>query len=181
MKILGQKLAPPVSQPFAIPRKTATGETQDIVFVCSAITDYSDFESFCPEPKPPNVRRPGKAPQPDPLDKRYLAAIDKYGESRINWLMIMSISATPDLEWEKVDKSDPDTWKLFREELLESLTQLEVNLLMSHIMDVNMPSKEAQEEALARFMSTQAQGSEVDTNSQKDEPSSTPSGELASD
>lgn len=176
MKIKGKKITPP--KPVIIPIPRDDGE--DLFFTCAAVLDFSEFDTVCPAPKPPVWMRPNKPNQVDTQDKKYLRNLDIYAQRKTAWLILKSLQATEDLEWETVDMQDPTTWDNFREEMEESLTPREVDLVIQGVFDANLPSEDRQNEALERFTLSQVEGDD-NHSSQKEEQDSIPSGGLASD
>jgi len=175
VKIGGKKVEAPKPLMFAIPRPGG----EDIIFQCSAVLDYSEFEKRCPEPKPPTVKQPGKPDTVDRDNPKYLARLDEFGTKKMDWMVLQSLAGTPGLEWETVDLDNPDTWSGYKDELAESFTDMEIGMLVSKVMEANIPDEKRQKEALDRFVAMQAAGSP--STSQKDEPTSTTSGGPAND
>jgi len=61
-----------------------------------------------------------------------------WARKRMLWLILKSMEATKDLEWESVDINDPDTYDLFEDELKEAgLNQVEVNKLSMAALEAN--------------------------------------------
>ena len=72
MKINGRKLDP-IVEVLVIPRQDG-----DIVFKAKPVTDYTEFNALCAEPKPPNIKHRDGVDRPDFDDAVYKAAIDDY-------------------------------------------------------------------------------------------------------
>ena len=171
MKIKGKTIPPPEPVTVKIPR----GD-QIIEFVCGPVLDFSEFERLCPEPKAPLVTEVGKGSYRDTKAPVYLAALEKHRDQRTNWLMLKSLSATKDLEWETVNMDDPTTWENFRKELRECFTDAETVHVINSIMDANYPSEERLKEAIKNLQPPHTEAENSDT-SQKEEQDSTQSTE----
>ena len=180
MKLNGQKPLPPQNERVVLPRINSKGDPEDIVFICAPVVDFSVFEELYPEPTPPLKMVPGGGQEQLIKDPVYVSKRRAYSEKRTNWMILKSLEATPGLEWESVEMSDPSTYENYEEELSEFLTPHETNLVIQGVMDANVPNEKRQKEAMERFMSIQ-EGKESDLSSPKVEQDSTLSGELVND
>lgn len=153
MKLKGKTI--PAPQPCEVP--ILRGE-ELLVFVCKPVLSYDEFDKLCPEPEIPMMLKRGEsAPVPDPEDKQYKAATVKWAERKMAWLIITSLSATPDLVWEQVNINHPDTWELYKKELEDSqFTQAEINQLIGGVFEANSLSDKRHKEAMDRFSRLQA-------------------------
>jgi hypothetical protein len=129
----------------------------DLVFKARAILDYSEFEALCPEPQPPMIRKRGETvDRPDLDDLKFKQAKQRYARQRTFWLVIKSLEATPDLEWEQVKLNDPDTWPKYETELREAgLTDQEVARIIQMVIGVNGLDDEKYEQAKKAFLAGQ--------------------------
>jgi len=152
MKIRGQQIEGPGVEIVVIPRPNT--EHGDIVFKAQAILDFDDFEKLCPLPKPPTMRKRGvEGLVHDIENPRYKQALTQHGNKRLAWMMITSLRATEDLEWETVDYSNSDTWENYREELKKAgFNEIEVGRLIRAVMIVNSLDETKLEEARNRFL-----------------------------
>ena len=177
MKIKGKSVGVPQSKQVVIPRGENDEDT--IVFECKPVLDYTEFESRCPNPKPPMVFRPKEGTKlPDLDDKDYKKALTEHGERRVAFLMLNSINADG-LEWEKAKLDDPDTWHFYREELEAHFTLAEVDLIVSGVMEANMPSEDRQKEAMQNFTQLKAVEAGPSPSSREGEHGFTQSGKPA--
>ena len=112
MKIAGKKIEGAARKTVVIKR-----EEEDITFVFEAVLDESEFEKLCPKPEPSVKLLPGGSKVPDFENKEYKEALGEWASQKTRWSFLQAISATPDLEWETVDLSNPETWKNYPEEL----------------------------------------------------------------
>lgn len=170
MRIKNRTLAPPPPKFVPLPRPDG-----DVILQVQAVLDYTDFDRLCPFPKPP-VEKNIKTGQEKYLtdDPAYKRRVDVYANQKFCWIVIKSLEATEDLIWDSVDINQPETWSKCHSELASCFTPGEVDLIMEGIAGVNAPSKEAQRDALERFMSSQADAAKASL-SPTDEQNSTPS------
>lgn len=147
MKLNGKSVPRPSNETVVFPR--AEG---DLVFVCQAVFDYSEFEALCPEPKVPEEIRPGGIKAPNPKSPKYEAAVLEHSQKQQDWMMIQSLSATPGIEWEDVKLEDPETWNQWRPELSKALALGELLKLQTAIIEVNALSDTKMNEARERFL-----------------------------
>ena len=148
MKIKGKKIEGPNREIIAIPR----GDGGDIVFIAQAILDMEPFEKMCPTPLAPKRKIDG-VDVPNLKDPSYEAAVDVFATKRLAWMILTSLAATPELEWEKVDLSDSSTWLNFREEMHESgFSDIEINRVVVGVVSVNALSESKIEAARERFL-----------------------------
>ena len=129
---------------------------KEFVLRVDAVYDYDEFDKIYPEPKPPTSMKPGGIKTVQTDHPTYLTALDKYSEARSTWMILKSLSQTEDLEWEKVSMSDPDTWKLYREELKEAgFTDGELAYLLNKVVAQMGVDHEKMDQARERFTRTQ--------------------------
>lgn len=180
MRIRNKQVVPPKPVPVTIYRENEAGEPDNFEFICAAVLSYDDFEKLCPSPKPPLKTKMSTGEQTvDTNDRRFKAALNKWSERRVDWLMIQSLRATPGLEWDTVKYDDPETWANYESELKQVLTEGEYNRIVQSIIDANSPSENRRREALDRFTRTQEAAEPPESTSQVEEPTNTPSSEPA--
>lgn len=122
-----------VKAPDPIEFKVIRGD-DTIIFKAGPVLSYKRFDELCPEPKVPIGIKPGDIKVPHPEDPEYLKAVDEHNERRYQFLILTSLSATDELEWDTVNLDDPETWKNWDEEFASSgITRHEVNELVSVI------------------------------------------------
>ncbi len=174
MKIHGKKLSGPNIEVIAIPRQSG-----DIIFKAQAVLDYKDFDSLNPVPKPPQIMRPGGITSFDVEDKDYKTKLRTWSLSKTDYMVLKSLSATPGLEWEDVNMSEPETWVNYRQEMQDSgLSPAEVSRIVDGVASACGLNQEKIDEATKRFLALEA-AQAVDESSPEAELSSTPPGELA--
>jgi len=151
VKIAGRTFSLPKPQVIVIPR-----EDGDIIFYAATVIDRDEFDKICPAPKPPLIVRRDKTQYTDVTDPKYLDKIGNLSRKRFAWLIIKSLSATPDLTWEKVNINDPDTWLNYEEELKDSgFNTAEINAIVSGVMDANSMNEDKFKAAKDRFIHSQ--------------------------
>lgn len=151
MKIKGKKIEGPNIEIVVIPRTLG----DDIVFKVQAVLDMEPFETMCPTPIPPIKRLASGEEIPNLQDKGFLASIHNLATKRLAWIVLTSLQATEDLEWETVDLSDHNTWGLFRQELRDSgFSDVEINRIVGGCISVNALNDDKIEAARERFLRT---------------------------
>src|SRR4030042_3160573 len=147
MKIKGKKIEGANIEIIPILRSEG-----DIFLKAQAILDMNEFDKMCPAPKPPK-RKIGTEDVPNLKDVNYLKALDLHAENRLNWMIITSLKATEDLEWETIDLGDSSTWRNVRKELKDSgFTEFEINRIIAGVMTANSLNEAKLEEARERFL-----------------------------
>ncbi len=177
MKIKGKKIEGSNVEICVIPR----GENEPIVFKCQAVLDMEAFDKLCPPPKAPLVQKPGGRRIVDVEDPKYIYALNQQSEKRIAYILLRSLEATEDLEWETVKMSDPDTWSNYEKELTDSgFSRIEVMRILNTCMSANCLDEARLEKARNDFLAGQRE-SVNGQSTQVEEPHSMLSGELVKD
>jgi hypothetical protein len=171
MRIQGQELKGPNEELIVIPR----GDNQ-IVLKARAVLDYSEFEKLCPEPKAPWIVKPGGVKEQNYKDVTYTAAVRQRITKQTFFMFIKSLEATPGLEWDTINMTDPSTWLNFEKELESSgFSSIERNIITRAVLIANNLDEAKIEEARQRFI--QSQAIQVSNGlSQEGEPTTTQSG-----
>lgn len=163
MKIKGKTLDKPKNEIVVIPR----GD-DNIVFKCQYV-DIGAFDSIVPRPKPTMVQKRGKAPVEDTSHPEYRKNLATYNEKYMDYLVLQSLKATEDLEWETVDMKDPETWKNYKKELEDAgFSILHLSKILEAVMAVNGLNEDRIKEARDSFLAMQ-QSQNDKQNSQEDE------------
>jgi hypothetical protein len=152
MRIKGKTFDSPNYEVIIVPRPDG-----DIIFKASAVLDFDRFNKLCPVPNPPMVTYAGaKTPVPDFKDKDYNNALSERGRKRFNWILIQSLKATPDLEWDSIDEDNPDTWEKIEAEFRAAkFSEVEIGRIFSGVLAANSLDEERIEEARKRFLASQ--------------------------
>ncbi len=149
MKIGGKKLPVPSTITVVIPR-----DEGPIVFKCQPILDFEPFEALVPFPKPPVIQKLNAEPFHDVEDQAFKEKLVEYAKMKSNWMFITSLRATPDLEWEEVDYSKPETWDKASVELLSCLVSREVDMVIRGVQQANALDDAKLQEARDSFLSS---------------------------
>jgi hypothetical protein len=177
MKIGGKRIEGLNEGILVLPR----GDDDPIVFRARAIVDMAEFTAMCPDPEAPKILKRGGEVGHDFNDKSYLAAMSDYAKLRSAWMLIVSLEATPGLEWDTVDKQDPTTWGNYEQDLKNAgFGDLERARILALVMEVNAVSETKLQEARDRFLLGPAVASQNES-SPSIAKKNTPSGELVSD
>lgn len=176
MKLNGHKIEGPNRDFIVIPR----GNNKDIVLHVQAVLDMDQFEQMCPTPRPPMRKMKGGLDVPNLNDSAFRKACERHVEQRLMWMVLKSLEATPELEWELVDIGDSSTWLNMRKELREAgFSDVEINRIINAAYGVNSLNEAKIQAARDRFLlSREEQQNEL--SSQTEELSITQSGEPVS-
>ena len=173
MKIHGKKIQGPNRVIVPLPRPN----NEDIIFIAEGIPDMEPFYKLCPQPEPPKVMLPGGKLKVDVEDKRFKQQFEAWAKQRSAWMAITSLRATPGLEWETVNYSDPTTWQNYEKELKASgLADNEIGRIIVATIEANGLSEERVEEARQRFLMLEST-QENEPDSPTEEATTTQSGE----
>ena len=152
MKYAGKTLTGSRISTVVIPRGDA-----EIVINAAAVLDYTEFEENHKSPVPPIITKPGGESYPDTLDADYIQAVNKWATLRTNWMILESLKATPELEWETVT-ADPETWGNYEDELKAAgFSPVEIFRITDLIIQANGLDQEKIDEATKRFLASQAE------------------------
>lgn len=149
MKMHGKKIDRPNREIIAIPR----ADSEDIIFIATAVLNYDDFHKMCPMPEPGVKLMKGGEKQLDFGSKTYMADLQHYSEKKYAWTVIESLKNTPGLEWETVNVGDPSTWKNYEKELVNSgFSDIECQRILRGVSDANCLNEDKVDEARKRFL-----------------------------
>jgi len=153
MKYKGQKVEGRNVEIIPIPRP---GE--DIIFIAEAVENFEEFDKLCPEPVPPKKLLKGGQKVVNINDPVYKEQLDKYATNRINYIVLKSLLATKDLEWETVNYEKPETWDNFKKELKDSgFTDIEQGRIIRGVMKANALDDAMIEQARQDFLAGQGE------------------------
>jgi len=149
MKINGKKIDGPSLDYVVFPRPEG-----DIVFTISCVLDYEPFTKLCPLPEPPKIQHRGSTEWiPNFEDDKYIESIRHFSEKRTHWMVLISLSATPNLEWETVDMMDSSTWGNYVDELTQGgFTDAQVAKIINSVSAINGLNERMMEDAKKRFL-----------------------------
>jgi hypothetical protein len=172
MKIGGEKINSDGLYEVFIP----TSEDDGVIFKCKAVRNMVEFDKLVSEPDVPMMFKPGeKEGTPNLTDPKYIKKKAEYDTLRYSFFVLESLSATPDLEWETVDKADPKTWGNYATELGEVFTNIDVNKIINGVLRANSLDEEYVKLARERFLAGRKQKEDLQS-SLKAEQATTPSG-----
>lgn len=155
MKYKGERVKGRHQEIIPIPR-----EGEDIIFIATAVKNWSEFDELVPMPQPPKIIKPGGVEFEDKNDTTYKKAMNSYADTKTNYLILASLADTPDLEWETVDMEKPNTWNNWKKELEESdFNDIEMQRITVGVMRANSLDDDMIDEARAHFLHGK-QGSE---------------------
>lgn len=177
MKLNGRELKKSNSHLIVIPRVNE----EPIVLTAQAVLDYNQFETLCPDPKPPTRMKAGGEKLANYKDPRYILAVESHSRRRMSWLVLESLRlGSPDLTWDTIDYGDPNTWERYEVELRESgFNWAEIGMIVQGCLIANSLDESKIEEARASFLaSREVEGSP--SSFQEEELSDMPSGEPVS-
>lgn len=124
----------------------------DIVFHFKPVLSDKVFDELVKQPKPP-MKMDGETRTLLYDDPTYTKAFTEYFEKKQAWMFLMSISATKDLTWERVDMGNPSTWCNYKDELVDSgFTVVERNLIDQGYEKVNCLNQDHLDAARNRFL-----------------------------
>lgn len=153
MKLKGYKPENPNIEIVVIPR----GDRPAFVFKAQAILDMGPFDKLCPAPRPPTISYPDGTKKRDIEDPKFRDKFVTYLKQRDHWICINSLRATDELEWEKVNYSEPSTWHHYIDELKEfKLSPSEIELILQAVRDANGLNEDKIEAARKSFLAGQA-------------------------
>ncbi|REJ65631.1 MAG: hypothetical protein DWQ31_16965 [Planctomycetota bacterium] len=151
---------------------------QQVVFRAVGVPDMDEFETLCPEPKPPGkLTKDGW--EPNEGDENWKTQMLHHGRRRMAYMAIKTLAAS-DIEWDTVDPDSPKTWTNWETDLREAgFSQVEINRITQLVWEANCLDEEKLERARKVFLRGQQQES-GESSGLPTEPESTPSGEPAS-
>jgi hypothetical protein len=149
MLINGEKINAPFRREIVIPRVEG-----DIVFNATAVSVEQKFLELCPviEPK---TQKDAKGNIVKYLydDPDYVKRSQERLMRKLDLQVIMSLE---NVKWETVVLEDPETWKNWKTEAVESgLSDWEVNSLQNQVVETLQPSRELIDEMKKRFLASQ--------------------------
>jgi hypothetical protein len=151
MRINGEQPDSVYTVEIFIPRGKDTG----FLFKAQAVLDFTEFDTQCPVPKPPVLKRRGEAATRDINDAGYKEKLAKYLNSRFDWMTIKSLEATPDLTWDTVDLSKIETWNNYLAELRAcKFSEPEIARIIEGVTVANGINQDAMDQAYKRFLAS---------------------------
>jgi len=147
MKIGGVEIQGPAEEVLVLPRL----EGENIVIRARAVADMDEFEALCPLPTPPGIRTKDGW-KPNANDETYMQRVQQHGELRFAYMVLKSLEPS-NVEWEKINISDPSTWMEWQKELKEAgISSTEVNRIIVCVMQANALDEAKLKEAREVFL-----------------------------
>lgn len=162
MKIKGVDLGKPYIETIVIPRGVGC-----IAFQAQAVLDYTDFFALCPVPEAPKAVRRDKTTGAmidyrDVEDVKYKAAIMAWSVKKVSWMVIKSLEATPELEWDTIRLGEPDTWTNYEKELKDAnFSASEIDRIIDGVTTACGLNEAKIKEATASFLAGRAEQDSV--------------------
>lgn len=151
MKINGKKIEGPNEEIVVIPRNSG-----DIVFKARAVLSFDEFDKLCPLPVPPKTLMKGGGFSENVESPEYKKNLDDWTSRRTHWMILESLKATENLEWETVDASKTDTWENYQTELLSSgFSPMEQARIVQAVTSACGLNQDKIDEATKRFLAGQ--------------------------
>lgn len=151
---------------------------QPVTFRAKVVSDYKDFNSAVPEPTPPITTDRTGLKTKNPRHPDYIKKMEKYNEQQTVFMLMESLSETPDLEWTILSLAEPNT--LTFDNLQKEFTSAGFPLATASKV-INLASSangltEKLVETARETFTTGEQVAESESDSPQDEATSTPSG-----
>lgn len=126
-----------------------------ISFTVRGVDRFDDFQKMCPLKKPSwSMDASGRKTYNtnSPEYQKYLAAQNKKFD---DWLLIESITEPSSIEWDTVDRNDPETFGNWETELIEKgISAGERRRITLAVEEVNNITDQSVQETMADFLST---------------------------
>ena len=176
MKLSGESIYIPNEVRIAIVRENHPNG--GIVFIAKAIEDMGEFEDICPRPQPPWIKDIHGNKTYNHKDEAYLEKLKEWNHKQTQWLVMKSLEATPDLEWEKVNINDPSTYENLEQEFKDAgLNNIEIIRIFNGCLDANSLTNKHIKKAEEDFLASLVEAQQKSDTSPITEQVSTPSGD----
>lgn len=127
--------------------------TERIVIKAQAVESFEDFDKLVSAPVPPEVIEPGGKKSRNMKDLDFIKARDAYANQKTAWLVINSLKATEEIEWENVKYDIPSTWTAWDIELKEAgFIETECMRIIQLVAEVNSLDDDMLEQARQAFL-----------------------------
>lgn len=154
MKIAGKKIEGRNVELIVLPRPLGT----NIAFKAEAVLSMDRFNKLVTEPLPPQRIVAGGAKVANVNDPGYKAQILDFQAKRLAFLVLESLKATDQLEWETVVEDDPNTWTNWEKELGDSgFSAIEIGRIRTGVFSANCLNEALIEAARDSFLQGMAE------------------------
>jgi len=154
MKIAGKKIEGRNVELIVLPRPLGT----NIAFKAEAVLSMDRFNKLVTEPQPPQRIVAGGAKVANVNDAGYKTQILDFQAKRLAFLVLESLKATEQLEWETVKEDDPNTWTNWEKELADSgFSAIEIGRIRTGVFSANCLNEALIEAARDSFLQGMAE------------------------
>jgi len=155
------------------------GKPQFLVFRARGIKNYDEFTRLCPKPKNHSGYLTPSGWKEDPKSPQYLDQLELWKQRRWAYTVIKTLEPS-EIEWDKVQLSNPKTWLHYEAELLQIVNHCEQGLVIDLVHTANALDQEKLEENRQSFFQ-QLEQSPSDQTGQSSDQGKPTSGELVSE
>lgn len=148
MKVNGKQLNGPRIVKVYLP----TGDSEAVEFRFRPLRSDEDFSKVMPRPTPPEQLAPGGKKFYNENAPHYKLAMADWMAKKFDWEFLKSIDVTEDLEWEKVKIDDPNTWKLWKDEIGAHFGDNQTNKIFGGFIEAQFVTEETMEAARKTFL-----------------------------
>lgn len=121
------------------------------------VTDHDEREKLLPEPKAPEILKPGGKKVIDLHNAEYVKAVSTLNEKRSAWTVLKALEPS-EIEWATVDMSDPDTWTNWEKEMRDyGCTDADIGRIYNAVACVQGLSQDNIEKAREDFLASKAE------------------------
>lgn len=132
-----------------------------IVIKAEAVESYEEFDALVSVPIPPEKILPGGKKERNTKDSDFIKAREEYASQKTDWLIITSLRATKDIEWERVKYDEPATWSEWEPELREAgFIEIECMRIVQLVTEVNSLDDDMLDQARQDFLLEATQAKE---------------------
>lgn len=166
MKIGGIEIKGPNEVLLVLPR-----EGGDLVLRARAVLDMDEFETLCPEPKPPG-KQTKSGMEYLTNDPGYKQQMENHNSRQLAYLVIKSLEPS-EIEWDEVDIEKPQTWDRWQDDFKQAgLSNIEANRIMQIVMEANSLDESKLDAARQIFLHGQRQDQEDSSGPRTEQASS---------
>lgn len=109
-----------------------------VILIAKSIPINKEFDAIVPEPKPPQVLKPGGLRINNVDDPKYKKLMDERNNLRFPFLIIRSLTSPEGIEWDTVKLDDPSTWNNWKDELESNgFTDAEIGRIIKSVCEAN--------------------------------------------
>ena len=148
MKLHGETLSIPNLKVIPIIR-----DSGNIILKAAPIQSFDDFDKIYPVPEPPVRELPGGKVVALIESKEYKDMLAKRNRLMTDYMVLKSLEATEELEWETVDLNDPETYGNYATEMQAAgFTAVEITRVVNEVLAANSLDEEIINKARESFL-----------------------------